>query len=76
MCEDNVPGVPVVGEDGAPEGFVAEVEHERLYQRGVPSSLKLQKRGEPEGSPGARALAPLPLKPDGYWSLALRPARK
>jgi len=24
MCEDNVPGVPVVGEDGAPEGFVAD----------------------------------------------------
>jgi CBS-domain-containing membrane protein len=22
MCEDNVPGVPVVGEDGALEGFV------------------------------------------------------
>ena len=100
-----MPGVPVVGEDGASEGFVtdgyliasalprymrlmdnrsyvarsfyrrkydavkmlrpsrrnSEMEHERLYpptQRGVPSSLKLQKRGEPEGSIEARALAP------------------
>ena len=24
MCEDNVPGVPVVGEDGALEGFVTD----------------------------------------------------
>jgi hypothetical protein len=24
MCENNVPGVPVVGEDGALEGFVTD----------------------------------------------------
>jgi hypothetical protein len=95
MCEDNVPGVPMVGEDGALEGFVtdgyliasalprymrlmdnlsyvarsfyrrkydavkmlvafsanSEMEHERLYpptQRGVPSSLKVQRCGNPE----------------------------